>query len=278
MEASTPILYDSHMHTPLCKHARGKPEDYAAAAEKRGLKGIVITCHNPIPGGHSAHVRMAPNQFDEYVQMVARARETWAGRIDVRLGLESDYYPGAEAWLEELHAKVELHHVLGSVHPQIKEYRDQYDNGSPQDLFRIYYEHLAQAAESGLFDSLSHPDIVKIVYPQKWQPADILDDIKPNLDRIATTGIAMELNTSGLQKPLNEMNPGRLILQEMQTRNIPVIINSDAHDPHRVGADFEKAIDLLLDVGYTESSYFIERRRHRLSLETARTSLKSPVA
>ena len=269
-----PLVYDSHMHTPLCKHARGEPTAYAAAAEKRGLKGIIITCHNPIADGYNLKNRMTVQQFPQYIEMVAQARETWADNVDVRLGLESDYYPGAESWLEELHAKAEFHHILGSVHPQIKEYQDKYLNNGVQNFQRTYYAHLAQAAQTGLFDTLSHPDIVKIVHPNEWKPEAILDNICQSLDAIAKTGVAMELNTSGLQKIPKGMNPDKLILQEMQKRAIPVIVNSDAHDAHRVAADFETAYDLLLEVGYTEVSYFLNRERQTLDIKTAKASLK----
>ncbi len=271
---SDPILYDSHMHTPLCKHARGQPEDYAAVAEKRGLKGIVFTCHNPIPDGYDAQARMDISEFDDYVNLIARAQEAWQDRIDIRLGLESDYYPGAEPWLEELHAKAEFHHILGSVHPQTTEYQNRYLTNGVKNFQRTYYAHLAIAAETGLFDTLSHPDVVKIVHATQWKPDDIMDNIRLSLDRIAKTEIAMELNTSGLLKIVREMNPGRKILIEMQERNIPVVVNSDAHDPHRVAADFETAFDLLLEVGYTETNYFLKRQRHSVDIQQAKASLK----
>ena len=121
-----PLLYESHSHTPLCKHAHGTPQEYAAAAAARGLKGIIFTCHCPLPDGISAGVRMAPEQYEHYVELVAEARAAFAGRVDVRLGLESDYYPGVEPWLEKLHARHPLHHVLGSVHMQVPEYRARF--------------------------------------------------------------------------------------------------------------------------------------------------------
>ena len=82
-----------------------------------------------MPGGFSAHVRMAPEQFDTYVQMVKRTMEDFRGRVDVLLGMESDYLPGAEEWLRKLHARAEFHYILGSVHPQIDEYRELYFTG-----------------------------------------------------------------------------------------------------------------------------------------------------
>lgn len=269
-----PLLYDSHMHTPLCKHARGEPEDYAAIAEKRGLKGIIFTCHNPGPDGWSPRIRMDSSQFPEYVEMVQRARETWEGRVDVRLGLESDYAPGMETFLDRLHASADLHFVLGSVHPQLKYYLEAYYRNNALEFQQIYFEHLALAAESGLFDALAHPDLVKNVFPNEWDLQRVLDDMKRSLDRIARTGIAMELNTSGLHKRIKEMNPGRQMLLEMHARQIPVVLGSDAHEPKRVAADFAAAMDLLQAVGYTAISFFLGRERHDVSLVEARESLQ----
>jgi histidinol-phosphatase (PHP family) len=261
------------MHTPLCKHAIGEPEEYATVAEKRGLKGIIITCHNPGPDGWSPNIRMALDQFDEYITMVERARQAWSGRIDVRLGIESDYMPGMESWLEELHGWANFNYVLGSVHPHAEYYKEAYFKDDVLGFQQIYFQHLAMAAETGLFDSLAHPDLVKTVFPSKWDVQSLLDDIQHSLDRIARTGVAMELNTSGLQKRIKEMNPGRLILQEMQQRSIPVVLGSDAHEPKRVADDFDSALDLLEDVGYTYVCFFLERQRHKVSLTDVRESL-----
>lgn len=273
----SPILYDSHMHTPLCKHAQGQPEEYAAAAEKRGLRGIIFTCHNPGPDGWSSRVRMSLDQFDEYVALIARAREAWHGRVDVRLGLESDYFPGMEPFLEKLHQRADFNHILGSVHPQLPYYRDVYDNGNVTVYFQSYFENLALAAETGLFDTLSHPDLVKNVYPTHWQVESMLDDIKRALDRVARSGVAMELNTSGLNKRVKEMNPGPAILAEMQQRGIAVVLGSDAHEPGRVAADFGPALTMLQDVGYTAVYFYLNRQRQTVSITDAINSLHIPV-
>lgn len=275
---SEATLYESHMHTPLCKHAKGEPEEYAAVAEQRGLTGIIVTCHNPTHDGWGTRYRMDVSQFEDYVALVARAREAWAGRVDVRLGMECDYYPGAETWLEDLLGRAEFHHVLGSVHPELAEYKERYFNGDVFELQRTYFEHLAQAAESGLFDTLAHPDLVKNFEPAKWQLERLWPDIQHSLDRIAKTGVAMELNTSGLNKRVPEMNPGARILAEMRERNIPVVIGADAHEPQRVGANYEEALDLLEGAGYRHISIFLARKRHEMTIDLARRSLKYPVA
>jgi len=271
----TPLLYESHSHTPLCKHARGEPEAYAAVAEERGLKGLIVTCHSPMPNKWAASVRMAPEEFETYVALVERARKAWAGRVDVRLGLESDYFPGMEGWLEKLHRRAEFHHILGSVHPQMSEYHQAFYHGDWLDFQKTYFNHLATAAETGLFDTLAHPDLVKIVVPrQEWIVGRIMETIVSALDRIAACGVAMELNTSGLYKSYPEMNPSPDILREMKARNIPVVIGADAHVPERVADKFDQALSLLLQAGYGSVRYFLNRRPVDVPIQDVLHSLK----
>jgi len=268
-----PLLYESHCHTPLCKHAYGEPDEYAGIALARGFKGITFTCHCPLPDGVSASVRMAPEQFTDYVAMIGATREAFAGRLDVRLGLESDYYPGVEPWLEKLHARVPLSHVLGSIHYQVFHYRKRYFTGSIHRYQEIYFDHLARSAECGLFDTLAHPDLIKNEDPAAWDFARLRPHIERALDRIAATGVAMELNTSGLQKALPEMNPSAAQLVLMRQRDIPVVIGADAHVPQRVGDGYPAALRLLRDAGYDEVSYFIDRQRLTLKISEALASL-----
>ncbi len=271
-----PIYYDSHMHTPLCKHADGEPEEYAEYGHAAGLKGIVFTCHNPIPSGYSAGVRMEISELDEYVAIVHDATEAWADRLDVRLGIESDYVPGMEPWLHELHSMADFQYVLGSVHPQMTEYSERFAGDSHVVIQGHYFEHLAMAAETGEFDCISHPDLVKNVIPQQWDVRAAMQHIRPCLDRIAATGVAMELNTSGYYKTIPEMNPNPEMLAEMQQRDIPVVLSSDSHQPVRVGDRFGEALELLTATGYKQVSYFIERRRQDVDIAAVAASLELP--
>ena len=271
------LLYETHMHTPLCKHSVGLPGEYAAVAKTKNLKGIIVTCHAPMPDGFGSGHRMAWTQFDAYKAMVARVTEEWRGRVDVRLGLESEYVPQYLGWIEKLHGQAEFHHVLGSVHYHIQEYHDAYFHGHWLDFQRTYFRHLAEAAETGLYDTLSHPDLVKNMNPDEWNLPRIMDDIRRALDRIAKAGTAMELNTSGLNKTISEMNPGLEILREMQQRGIPVVIGADAHNPRRTGDRFPEAMEILLDAGYDDVSFFLNRQRHSLSIQDALASLQASV-
>ena len=247
--------------------------DYAAEALARGLKGIIFTCHCPLPDGISHSVRMAPEDYDRYVEWVGEAHDQFAGRLDVRLGLESDYYPGVESWLEKLHARVPLHHVLGSVHPQVPDYRLQYYRGNWFEYQQTYFDHLARSAETGLYDTLAHPDLIKNESPSDWHFERISPFIERALDRIAKTGVAMELNTSGVNKAIREINPSPTMLGLMHARGIPVVIGADAHRPTRVADGYADALRTLQTVGYTEISFFLDRRRQTVPISAALGSL-----
>lgn len=270
------VVYEMHAHTPLCRHAEGEPEAYAEAAQRRGLAGIVFTCHNPMPVDYGHSGRMAADEVDLYAAMVERARRTFAGTIDVRLGMECDFFPGYERYVEQTTQRLPLHHVLGSVHCHLPIWRRRY--ATSDDAVRIqqrYFEHLAASAETGLFDTIAHPDLIKNMTAEAWQFDRLRDHVAACLDRIAAVGTAMELNTSGLLKHIPEMNPTPAMLQLMRQRDIPVVVGADAHVPQRVGAEFERAYDLLEQAGYERVSYFLDRRRHELPLSVARQSLRS---
>ncbi|TWU20417.1 Histidinol-phosphatase [Novipirellula galeiformis] len=270
------ILFESHSHTPLCMHADGLPSEYAEVAWQRGLKGINVTCHNPMPNGFSAHVRMREDQFDEYVNLVEQTRQQWEGRVEVRLGLEADYFEGHEAYVEKQLQSADFQFVLGSVHPQIGEFRERYWSSDVLEVQKTYFRLLAQSAETGLFDSLAHPDLVKNFTSEAWDLATIMDDIRSALDRIAATGVAMELNTSGVNKTISEMNPCPEMLVEMRQRNIPVTIGADAHQPERVADGYETAMELLQRCGYENISLFAGRKRYEVAIADALSSLQKP--
>jgi histidinol-phosphatase (PHP family) len=273
------MLYETHMHTPLCKHAFGDPEDYGSAAKARGLAGITVTCHNPLPDGIGARIRMAESDWPLYLDLVARAKEALDGEVDVRLGLEADYMSGLEPFLEKQLASANFDYVLGSVHWHMAEWQHRFwVSDSLNQIYEAYFDQLAQAAESGLFDCLAHPDLIKNVSPSRWDFESHRSLIETSLDRIAATGVAMELNTSGRLKSLGEFNPGKSMLACMQARGIPVVVGSDAHAPERVGDAFEQALTLLGEVGYTSVSLFSGRERYQVNIDEALASLETTTA
>jgi histidinol-phosphatase (PHP family) len=136
---------------------------------------------------------------------------------------------------------------------------------SPEEIWRRYFESIAEAARSGLFDILAHPDLVKY-----WGSArtdrplpegDLRRYYEPAIEAIADTGIAVELSTAGLRKPVGEMYPSKAFLEMCLDAGAPIALSSDAHRPEDVGADYDQALELLESLGVRELCVFDGRER-----------------
>ncbi len=217
---------------------------------------------------------MAQSDWPRYLEIVEEARQQFEGQLDVKTGVECDFLPSLVPYWREWLPTQNLSHVLGSVHPQVADYRAEFWRGDALAYQKTYFKHLADAAETGLFDTLSHPDLVKNSTPQEWDLKRILSHICRQLDRIQKTGVCMELNTSGVLKRVPEMNPAPSILHEIAARGIPIVLGADAHVPERVADRFEEALGILARCGFSHVSFFVDRKRREVSIETARCSLK----
>lgn len=257
-------LFDCHIHTPLCRHATGSPAEYVQAAIDAGLGGIGFADHNPMPEPFDDW-RMLIDELPRYLEMVQEVRERFP-QFPIRLGLECDYIAGKEAWIEKLAGMADWDFLIGSVHylPEGWEvdhpkYIDRHHGDSVNGLWDGYWKTFEQCIRSGLFDFVAHPDL-----PKKFgfRPGgDLRRYYEPAIAALVDTGIAFEINTAGLRKPVGEMYPDRAFLKMACESRVPLLINSDAHAPNEVGADFDHAVVLAREVGYRETAQFKKRNR-----------------
>jgi histidinol-phosphatase (PHP family) len=187
---------------------------------------------------------------------------------DLRLGLEVDFVPGREDRTQKLIDSCGLDYVVGSVHfvgdlAVDWERFDIWDSAhSPEAIWQRYFEMVAAAARSGLFDILAHPDLVKRWGSSRPTPTgDLRRYYEPALDAIAETQIAVEVSTAGLRKPVAEIYPAPAFLAGAVETGAPVALSSDAHLPEQVGFAYDRAVELLEVAGVHELAVFEARRR-----------------
>ncbi len=111
---------------------------------------------------------------------------------------------------------------------------------------------------------VAHPDLVKYWGSARPLPdGDLRRYYEIAVEAIAESGIAVEVSTAGLRKPAGEIYPAPAFLEMCLEAGVPVALSSDAHRPEDVGADYERALELLERLGVRELSVF-ERRERRL--------------
>jgi len=245
-------------------------EEYAAKALDLGLREIGFSDHFPLLHIEDASLSMGLDEMPIYVREVEELRTRFAGRLPVRLGIEVDYLPQTAARLPSLLSAYPFDYIMGALHfvdgwgfddPRNV---DDYEGRDLLALWKRYFDLLGDAAESGLFDVLAHPDLIKKFGYRPDTDLSIL--YNACLDRVAETGIAVEVNTAGLRKPVGEIYPSEEFLRLCRDRGIAVTLGSDAHRPLEVGDRFEEAVRLLRRVGYEEVAVFEARKRASLAL------------
>jgi histidinol-phosphatase (PHP family) len=212
-------------------------------------------------------------KIPEYLELVAVARAE-NPEIPVRIGLECDYFPGEESWIEKLAAMHDWDYVIGSVHYISPEWAvddpaprwvGRWDATPVEEVWRDYWDRLASAASSRLFDFIGHPDLVKIF--NRVPAGDLRPYYESTISALAESGTAIEINTAGLRKPVNELYPAPGFLVLAQEAGVALTINSDAHKPADVARDFDKARDLARACGYAETIRLEKRRRRSVPLD-----------
>lgn len=256
-------MIDYHIHTKLCGHATGEMEQYVERAIAIGLNEIGFSDHLPFVDFEQPGFAMTLSQLPLYVQKVYELRKKFPN-ITIRLGIEVDFFPHLERKIAELLAQYQFDYVYGSVH-----FIDNWSFDSPYalpewnlaDVDSVYEQYIGllhQAAGSGLFDIIAHCDLVKI---HGFRPTrDIIPQWESLIKFFKETGLATEINTSGLRKPVGEIYPSEEILKLINKYEIPIVFGSDAHRPQDVGRDFDKAMRLALKHGIHSFAQFTGRK------------------
>lgn len=261
-------LSDYHSHTTRCGHARGSMEEYIEAAIGAGLREFGFSDHIPMywlpeqrrdPG-----IAMPMEELEEYVSDVLRLRERYR-EIPIRLGIEADFIPGREEDLVRVLAPYPWDYVIGSVHFvgnwgfDNPETVSRYDEWDLSDLYHRFFRLESMAAQSGLFDILAHIDLIKKF---GHRPSHGLGPVYSGLaETIAEAGVAIELSTAGLRKPVREPYPCAELLAECCRRGVPLVISSDCHSPEEVAWGFDSAREMAISAGFAEVARFERRRR-----------------
>jgi histidinol-phosphatase (PHP family) len=268
------MLTDYHLHlrpdepeTPPERHFTAENvERYRRAAAAAGIDELGVAEHvyrftQALDlWRHPFWREQARDDLDAYCEFARGA--------GLKVGVECDFVPGAEQRTAALLEARDFDYVVGSVHfvgerAVDHEGWDVWEAGGDADeVWRRYFEALARCARSGLFDVLAHPDLVKVWGRGRPLPdRDLRFFYEPAVEAIEASGIAVELSTAGLRKPVGELYPAPAFAELCVEAGAPFALSSDAHLPEQVGFGYGQAIELLERLGVGEICVFEGRRR-----------------
>jgi histidinol-phosphatase (PHP family) len=244
-----------HTHTCLCKHAKGTPLEYAAAADKRGIRVLGISDHTPLPDGRWPEIRMDLSQLDTYIEEIAQAQKAYP-QMKILTAAECDYLPEYEDFYRNVLLKEKkLDYLIGSIHSY--PYRGKmygFWGGKKMDREALdsYADCYTQLIRSGIFLFGAHPDTFGAAI-DGWN-----DDCAAVAERIcaaaAEQGMPLEINTSGWWKA--DHTPGlplpyplKPFWQIAARHGVKVVVNADAHDPDEYYDYLERGYALAQDCG-----------------------------
>lgn len=243
-------------------------ERYRVAAQEHGITELGVSEH--IHRFTAAldvwqHPWWRQNAHDDVDAYVAFVRE----ETDLRLGIEADFVPGREDRLATFLDGRDWDYVIGSVHflrDGAVDMRGDFDVWAPgrsaERVWARYFETVAEAAATGLYDIMAHPDLVKVWGQGAPRPeGDLRRYYEPAVEAFAAAGVAVEVSTAGLRKPAREIYPARAFLELALDAGCPIALSSDAHTPDQVGYAYEQALELLGECGVRELAVFEGRRR-----------------
>jgi histidinol-phosphatase (PHP family) len=245
-------------------------ERYRTVASERGIAELGVSEHvyrfeeALAIYDHPFWRRHAVDDLDAYCEFV---RE----ETDLRLGIEADFVAGREDRIANLLDGRDWDYVIGSVHlvggyaVDMDGEWDVWRRGeSPERVWRRYFDTLAEAARSGLYDVMAHPDLVKMWGRERPRPeGDPRRYYEPAVEAFLEADVAVELSTAGLRKPVGELYPARPLLEMVAEAGCPIALSSDAHVPQDLGAGYEQALAELEAVGIGQLAVF-DRRERRL--------------
>jgi histidinol-phosphatase (PHP family) len=268
------VLTDYHLHLRTDEIGRAEEafthenvDHYLAAAEEQGIDDLGVSEHVYRFGEalriwqHPYWVGQAVDDLGDYCEFVRKT--------PLRLGIEADYVRGAEDRTAALLEEFGFDYVVGSVHylgdlGAVDDQRyDVWEAFSDADsLWRTYFEWQAELVRSGLFDIVSHPDLIKIWGEDRPAPErDPRFHYEPFVEAVAESRVAVEISTAGLRKPVEEIYPARALAEMCVEAGAEFALSSDAHAPDQVGFGYERALEFLDELGVDRICVFEGRER-----------------
>ena len=216
------LVADLHMHTLMSGHAFGTIREMAMGAAERNLQLIGITEHGPgLPGA-----------CDPIYYLNFRAAPRKLYNVEILYGCEVNICTGGTLSLGRRYLDA-LDYAIAGIHGFCYE-----NEGAAKNT-----DSIIKCMADPKVRFISHPDDGR--YPI---------DFPALVQGAKEYGVALEVNNSSLRTPsfrVGCLENYKCMLPLCMEYGVPIIVDSDAHDPAAVG-NFALAVKLLDEVNFDD--------------------------
>lgn len=229
--------FNYHSHTKRCGHAVGEDEEYVKHAIKNGYQIMGFSDHAPYQDSDISDERMQKKELEEYISSVQALQKKYQDQIEIRIGLEFEYYEDQMEELKQYRDRMD-YMIIGQHGPSLFE-EEFYTANQDEDVLR-YANLIRKACEKGLPDIIAHPDLY-MFSKEEWTPA-CEEAARIICESAQTYHIPLEINLNGLKYGKRQINkqfrytyPCREFWLVAQTYDVDVVYGLDAHSPEKYG-------------------------------------------
>jgi histidinol-phosphatase (PHP family) len=274
-----------HCHSRF-DDGHGELEEYVQAALHKGLRTLGFAGHAPVP--FPCTWTMPSDLLPEYLETARRLKIAYAEKLEVLVGLEVDYIPELISTAAAQIQALNLDFTVGSVHfigrlaagklwtpdGPVEELEQGVQESFGGDIRRAveeYYRRMTAMVSSSPPDIIGHFDVIKknnrgdgyFSESSTWYRSAV----EHTLDAVAVSPCILEINTGGIVRNTSGvLYPSEWILAESLRREIPVMINSDAHRPDQLDGYYNEAVSILREIGFRELTQIGREGRRRVPL------------
>ncbi len=229
-----------HTHTVRCGHALGTDEEYIKAAIAKGLTTLGFSDHTPYYFPDRVHYlddRMHPRELEDYFSSLLSLREKYKDYIDIRIGLETEYYPLLWDMLLEDYRKYPLEYLLlgqhriGNVH--LPPSHSAFARSESAEELRQYADQTIEAMNTGMFTYVAHPD----VFYFKGSKDDYEEQMSRIVIRANELKLPLEFNLNGIRG--RKWYPNDDLWRIAARLGAKAVLGCDAHAPDEIAIERE---------------------------------------
>ncbi len=241
-------MTDWHVHTTNCD-GKSRAEETVLAAIERGVKILGFSGH-----GYTAHdgsYCMSLESTEKYVAEIRELREKYKDKIEIRLGVEQDFFGEAMPWAEYRIGSVHYMNFEGEYfdvdggNDQLLNAANKYFGGDMMCVCEAYFELVGNVYEKTHCDIIGHFDLItkynereRIIdtenprYIAAWQAA---------ADKLIPTGVPFEINLGAIFRGMRTTPyPSAEQIKYISSHGGKFILTSDSHSADTVARDFQK--------------------------------------